>query len=305
MTLPNANITPIPDTEPDAVPSLWNVRYTEIDDNFENLDGRAESMETEVSEARGGESALDDRLDQMQSSIAGMNPDFQNALVAAAIQAVSEAGLANREVVKTLNQRLQTGVVTIANRGIKTGCSVTKSGTATRNLSLAAGAAFLGGRLAPVLAQTNGASVQSNNTAGELSCYAYLFDNSGVLDFACTNLGAEAPDGAIVLYRVDVPAGNTEATDPNLDSCSVVDLRRLEPEWPTAVSTSPTELVALDYDLLDDDFHVVLEVEDFAGSSFQLGYVYVGDKASNGFSIYMSGAADSVQIRWTVRKTSL
>lgn len=37
MPLPHANITPIPDTEPDATPELWNERYAEIDENFAAL----------------------------------------------------------------------------------------------------------------------------------------------------------------------------------------------------------------------------------------------------------------------------
>ena len=32
-----STITPIPDTEPEAIPSLWNTRYTEIDSNFSTL----------------------------------------------------------------------------------------------------------------------------------------------------------------------------------------------------------------------------------------------------------------------------
>jgi hypothetical protein len=196
-------------------------------------------------------------------------------------------------------------VITIANRGIKSGCSVTKSGSATRNLNLASGTAFLEGRMAPAQEQTNGASVPSNTTSSEQSCYAYLYDNAGVMDFACTELGENAPDGAIVLYRIDVPADNTEATDPYLDSCSLVDLRRMEPEWPAALSTSPTEYVALPYDLIDAKYAVDFDIEDFAGNAFQLGYVYAGSKASNGFSLYLNGSVDSVQIRWTVRKISL
>ena len=43
--LPNPSITPIPNNEPDAVPSLWNVRYQEIDENFDSLDNRTEATE--------------------------------------------------------------------------------------------------------------------------------------------------------------------------------------------------------------------------------------------------------------------
>ena len=49
--LPNPSITPIPNNEPDAVPSLWNVRYQEIDENFDNLDNRAEAIESEIEAA--------------------------------------------------------------------------------------------------------------------------------------------------------------------------------------------------------------------------------------------------------------
>jgi hypothetical protein len=52
MALPNVNITPIPDTDPDAVPSLWNTRYAEIDENFGNLDGRLTNQEVGTSAAR-------------------------------------------------------------------------------------------------------------------------------------------------------------------------------------------------------------------------------------------------------------
>ena len=38
-TLPHTAITKIPDTEPDAVPELWNDTYAEIDANFARIVG--------------------------------------------------------------------------------------------------------------------------------------------------------------------------------------------------------------------------------------------------------------------------
>lgn len=35
--LPHTNITPIGDNRPAAIPSLWNTRYTEVDENFARL----------------------------------------------------------------------------------------------------------------------------------------------------------------------------------------------------------------------------------------------------------------------------
>lgn len=49
MALPNTNITQIPeDPAPAAVPSLWNVRYDEIDANFADLDSRMDTAEASV-----------------------------------------------------------------------------------------------------------------------------------------------------------------------------------------------------------------------------------------------------------------
>ena len=305
MSLPNTNITPIPDNEPDAVPALWNTRYSEIDENFSNLDGRATSLESEVSEARGGESDLDTRLDQMQSSIAGLDPDMQNALISLVTQAMDQAGLAGREIQTTLNKRFQTGMLTISNRGVISGCTVTKSSNATRNLNLDGGPTFLGGRIVPAKNQPNGASVPSNNTSEEQSCYAYLIMSGGELDFVCTELGEEVPEGGLTLYRVDVPAGSDESSDPYLDDCTLVDIRRVESGWPQEMQTSPTDYVELEYELDGEDYHVDLEVEAFDGSAFELGYVYTENKAQNGFDIYYNGVADSVQIRWTARKLNM
>jgi len=58
MALPHNTITPIPDNEPDAVPSLWNTRYVEIDENFRNHEGRLGATEAEVWAARGDKASV-------------------------------------------------------------------------------------------------------------------------------------------------------------------------------------------------------------------------------------------------------
>lgn len=82
MTIPHLNITPIPNNEPDAVPALWNTRYTEIDENFQNLDTRQTAIESEVIAARGAHpslpinlSAIDNRISQIEASILGIDAD--------------------------------------------------------------------------------------------------------------------------------------------------------------------------------------------------------------------------------------
>jgi hypothetical protein len=53
------------------------------------------------------------------------------------------------------------------------------------------------------------------------------------------------------------------------------------------------------------DYSVELDVIDFAGGGFQLGYVYVDDRQPNGFKVCVNGTADSVRVRWTAKKPSL
>ena len=53
MRLHYPPITPIPNNEPDAVPSLWNTRYVEIDQKIDSLDERQGAVEEEVAAARG------------------------------------------------------------------------------------------------------------------------------------------------------------------------------------------------------------------------------------------------------------
>ena len=62
MPLPNVPITPIPNNNPDAVPSLWNERYEEIDANFDNHEERVVANEEELEAARGSRETLADRI---------------------------------------------------------------------------------------------------------------------------------------------------------------------------------------------------------------------------------------------------
>lgn len=72
MSLPNEKITPIPNDEPDAVPSLWNLRYEEIDANFGSLDQRQTAAEQTLTQAKGDKASLPARLDSIQQDIEGI-----------------------------------------------------------------------------------------------------------------------------------------------------------------------------------------------------------------------------------------
>jgi hypothetical protein len=76
MSIPHQIITPIPNNEPDAVPALWNVRYSEIDANFGNLDDRQTASETELSDAKGTYLTLPIAIADINSRVTVIEDDF-------------------------------------------------------------------------------------------------------------------------------------------------------------------------------------------------------------------------------------
>jgi hypothetical protein len=260
------------------------------------------SSADEVTAARGTYTNLKGRLD----SFTPIDTDTQNGLMGAIIEAMASAGLANREIQKERTFRRQTGTVTLTNKGVIAGCTITKSTTATRNLSLASGSVFAKGQIYPVFEEVNGAAVPSNNTESQKTCYAYLFfktDNS--IDFACTELGGTVPVGGIPLYLITVPAGNTDSNDPNLTSVTLSSVRRVEANFPTYFSTVLYANVSLKYPVVDVNYSISLDVISADGSGFQRGDVYPLDRNVNGFKIAYNGVADNLQIRWELSKPDM
>ena len=256
----------------------------------------------EVMAARGGKANLDARLDQYDA----FDPGSIAALYGFVAFGIDLGGLAHRENIKTLKQRIQTGVVTITNRGVITGCTVSKSTGAVRNLSLATGTFFMNGLEITCPAVTNGALVPANTDSTAQICYAYIFINSaGAVQFATTAFSEPVPDGALALYRITVPAWNTGATDPNLASVTLTDVRRVEVGYPIQVNSLPYASVALAYTMIDSEYAVNLDILNFKGGGNQRPTVYPGDKASNGFKIYVEGSLDAVNVRWTAIKLNL
>jgi hypothetical protein len=186
------------------------------------------------------------------------------------------------------------------------GCTVTKSNSAVRNISLAAGAFFMNGLEIPCPAFQNAALVPANYGNVQQFCYAYIFINSGgAVQFACTPPGGSVPEDGLALYRFMVPAGNTEINDPYLASVVITDIRRMEAGYPIQFNSLAYASVALPFNMLDADYQVTTEILELAGGSNQRQTVYPGDKAANGFKIYTEGTLDMVKVRWTAIKTSL
>lgn len=302
MPLPNPNITPIPNNEPDAVPALWNVRYQEIDANFADHESRLAAREAEINAARGGKPNLNARLNEMASDIGATSVDMQNATAAALKFALDQAALANYGVRALREQAQQEGVVTIRNRGVVKGCAVTKSTTAARNLNIATGVCFANGRAYSVADGNNAASVPSNIGVSSVVVYAYLFlDANNLWRLAVTPIGSDLPDGAIKIYNVTIPANSTDATDPNLTNVTLTDVRRIEAQFPQLLNSPASASVVLQT-LSANDYKLDFDVVSAVGAPCEAKGVMVSSRATNGFTVLLASAADNVVVRWKASK---
>lgn len=185
------------------------------------------------------------------------------------------------------------GEATIANRGIIKGAEVTASDTATRNLNVAAGRLFLGGRPVAVYGEENTASVPDNGTDTDAVVYVYARIYNGDLVLASTALDEDPPADALALDRIDVPAYNDELSDPYLDNVTITRVAREEPYWPFVHSAPAYVDVTLPEELANAGYAVVLD-----GTPDEAD-LWPDDRATNSFRIYLAGAADGVTVRWT------
>jgi hypothetical protein len=242
---------------------------------------------------------LYDAVDELQTLADGIDEEAQNALAGAVAGALDSAGLAHREIEAQRFTRHQQGLATLYNRGIKSGCEVSRSSTATRNLDLAAGVAFGYGREWGVAVQATGASVPSNSGAEAGVCDVYLDEN---MDLACTMLDESAPANALVLATITVPAGNTDVTDPYLASCTLTATARQEPAWPAVQVAAAYQDVTLERVLGADDYVLALGVLDYDGGEPPRLAAPEAQRATNAFRVYLAGSADAVTVRWSVHR---
>lgn len=245
---------------------------------------------------------LKGKVEELEGAVEGFSETSPETIM-------SVAAVAQNALIKTrqleLDKKLrdeiltQRGSVLIKNRGVVSGCTVTKSTTATRNLSVSGGVIFYGARLVPVAGQEN-VTVVPNNPADKAGvCWCYLQKGSEEnYVMKCTQVGAEAPEDSMVLYKVTVPAGNSAENDPSLSSVTLTDVRRVESAWPKYMSSASYAQIAFETPFSNTDYDVFLDIVGYEGSGFQQGMIYVGERASNGFKIYTNGTVDSMNIRW-------
>lgn len=245
---------------------------------------------------------LKEQQEKMAGTVESFDPSMQAGLFAGLLQALDLAGLAMHEHEMTRKARFQSLTATIKNRGVKSGVAITKSQTATRNISASDGIVFMRGRQYPVADQKNTASIASNtgDKAGVVIIYMFL-TAAGAIDVAATTLGGAMPEGAIELARATVPAGNTEENDPYLAKVVITDSARREAGWPSIQRSPASVLVPLNCVLPDACYTVAVEAVGNMGGSTQMGDLYVDNRLTNGFRLFTSGTADDVQVRLLVQ----
>ncbi|MDR2042057.1 MAG: hypothetical protein LBP98_07035 [Tannerella sp.] len=228
-----------------------------------------------------------------------LRSDVDQEIMNGLAKALLSAGAAHKEIEILTSKYIQHGEATLRLRGVQSGCAATRSSTATRNLNLSAGVVFGGRQMLTVNTQPNGTTIHNNPGSVPQVCEVYVVDNgTGFLDFRTTPFGEVTPDAGWPLYRVTVPAGNTEANDQYLANVSLTDIRKLEPNYPVILTAEPFVYVPLKYALPTANYAVILEVvnTDIAWG----GDIYTKDKAVNGFKIATNGDCAQWQVRWTV-----
>lgn len=301
MPLPVNNITQIPNNEPDAVPSLWNTRYDEIDQNFAYLEAERDNAASELSGARGGKESVGTRIYDIEQQVTQLSPEFQGHLAGAIKYALDQAGVANRSIRALKAQIQQEGELLIENRGVVSGCTVAKSTTAARNLNLAAGTCFANGRSYSVSSGDNMASVPSNIGTGSTTVVAYLYLSASGWKLAVTAIGEAVPAGAIRLYNITIPAGSTDATDPNLSNVTITSVRRVESGYPQYLDSPVSQFVSIN-DLSANDYRIDIDVVSATGAPCENKALSIPSRAPNGFTIELASAADNVRVRYRVSK---
>lgn len=240
---------------------------------------------------------LRDLLQQLQASVDAVGAEGQNALWVAVENNASMAGLLEQEMQRQKLVRHQEGEFVLTNRGIVRGCGLAASTTATRNLNISAGAVFMLGREWGVAEENNAASVPNNTTDTTGTAYAYLYISSAGLSLSVTSLNEGAPDDALVLASITIPAGNTGSNDPNLGNVSITITARTEPDWPWVQASPAYQQQDFERVMGKSSYHLAFDVSEWDGERPAL-VSHDTDRAANTFRAYLMGTADNVRVRY-------
>lgn len=228
-----------------------------------------------------------------------------DALAAAISDAETLGQVCWTELDKWKKQKVQQGMVTLYNKFVVSGCIV-GAVPGTRNIQITRTGTYDATHYSRFFAdgqlrafddiQNSVAAVPKNTGTASQTYYSYLLKDG---DTYKPHVDTSVPDGAIRLYRITVPAGDTGA---DLSKVSFADERRVEANYTVLYNSLPVALVTLPGYTMPDapDYGVDLEVESATGGLDTVGQLRATDKGNNGFKIVANGTADNVVIRWTL-----
>lgn len=254
----------------------------------------------QVDAAASGYGSLQARLAVLQNSVEAVGTDMADMSHTAIMQALGLASLANTSIdALRYGPYQQQGELLIRNRGVVEGCAITKSTAAARNLHIAAGRCFAGGNVFTVAQQDNAASVPSNTGGAAVMVSAYLYPRgSGTYKLAVTAIGQSVPDNGIEIYRLTIPAGSTDATDPYLANVTLTDVRRIEVGYPEMLDSPPSVSLAFTRPMRGTDWRMDIDVVSSTGAPCRADQIVITNRATNGCTLWLGSAADDVRIRW-------
>lgn len=242
------------------------------------------------------------RIDATDASVAGLDPVMQSHMQAAVKFSIDQSAIANNSIEALQKFKQQEGTFTFINDGIITGCSLTKNATGNRSLTLAVGKCFMEGRIYYVPVNANTVSVPGNNGGSSAVVYAYLYiDANGIAQVGITNIGDVIAPNLAKIYSITIPAGNTVATDPNLGSVTLTDIRRIEPNFPMSLDAPVSISVPINV-LADVDYRLSFDVVSNLGVPVSARDIKVLSRATNGFTVQLISTADDVAVLWRLSR---
>lgn len=253
----------------------------------------------QVDAAKAGHATLKDRLDNIDEQAQALGIDMQDMSGATIKFALDMATQANKGVDSLKRVIQQSGQVTIQNRGVITGCALTKNTSVARNLDISGGKAFAKGQVYRVYTKTGAASVPVNETASTATVKAYLMENGDghSMVLGVTSIGGNIPDNAIHIYNVTIPANHVIA---DITAVTLTSVRRIESSYPVILDSEPSVYVALPRVLKDAGYQVTLDVLSASGGNVTPKDIVIASRASNGFSIKPQTVADNIVVNWKI-----
>ena len=106
------------------------------------------------------------------------------------------------------------------------------------------------------------------------------------------------PDNGIEIYRLTIPAGSTDSTDPYLANVTLTDVRRIEPGYPDLLDSPPSVSLAFARPMRGTDWRMDIDVVSATGAPGRADQIVVTNRATNGCTLWLGSAADDVRIRW-------